>query len=81
MQFLLQNGHPPKNWSSKEMGFLNPKYSLPSERGGAIQLGRDVTPITLVQLCTPARERHFLSFLICVSPQVAPPLSPIGESQ
>ena len=36
--------------SSKEMGFLNPKYPLPSESGGAVQLGRDVTPTTLVQI-------------------------------
>ena len=36
--------------SSKEMGFLNPKYPFPSESGGAVQLGRDVTATTLVQI-------------------------------
>ena len=32
------------------MGFLNPKYPLPGESGGAVQLGRDVTLTTLVQI-------------------------------
>ena len=32
------------------MGFLNPKYPLPSESEGAVQLGRDVTLTTLVQI-------------------------------
>ena len=33
-----------------------------------------------ILICTLARERPFLSSLLCVSAQVAPPLSPIGES-
>ena len=33
-----------------------------------------------ITLCTLARERPFLSSLLCVSTQVAPPLSPIGGS-
>ena len=35
------------------------------------QIGGNIT------LCTPVRERPFPSFLLCVSAQVAPPLSPI----
>ena len=32
------------------MGFLNPKYPLPGESEGAVQLVRDVTATTLVQI-------------------------------
>ena len=51
--------------------FLNPNYPLPSESGGVY---------VSITLCTLARERPFLSFILCVSAQVAPPLSPIGGS-
>ena len=30
-----------------------------------------------ITLCTPVRERPFPSLILCVSAQVAPPLSPI----
>ena len=36
--------------SSKEMGFLNPNYPPSGESEGAVQLGRDVTATTLVQI-------------------------------
>ena len=32
------------------MGFLNPNYPLSGERGGVVQLGRDSTATTLVQI-------------------------------
>ena len=65
------------NWSHSKLG----QYctdSLPN-------LGKHITRRfnsvpKFITLCTPARERAFLSFFLCATPQVAPPPSLIEKS-